>query len=305
MEFEFERDTLNPLYPPIPLPDFNGIESASSANTSSSGHGGGSTDESDQTVKSVSSVNIPSAVEPTSGRLVDPTPPQVATETMPSSALQSLVEEKTIAVRNQPDSLATTEGTDGLDHWRPSAEDIMESTTSRSKPLPALERLRRMSRAYGGPATSSGSGTSSPPMGRQRRSRGMNSAAGRGVGMMDVFAVMAQINEQLGAAPDLDTFLNVLVGVIKDLTQFHRVLVYQFDEMWNGKVVAELVDWSATHDLFRGLHFPAGDIPAQVGLGVFLVLVFCLTAFCVILRPANSIQSVRRPDAMKLFSFLT
>ncbi|GAV99891.1 phytochrome-like protein [Lentinula edodes] len=71
------------------------------------------------------------------------------------------------------------------------------------------------------------------------------------------------INEQLGDAPDLDTFLKVTVGVIKDLTQFHRVLVYQFDEVWNGQVVAELVDWSMTHDLYKGLHFPAGDIPAQ------------------------------------------
>ena len=52
--------------------------------------------------------------------------------------------------------------------------------------------------------------------------------------MMDVFSVMAQINEQLGAANDLDTFMKVVVGVIKDLTQFHRVLLYQFDEMWNG-----------------------------------------------------------------------
>ena len=37
----------------------------------------------------------------------------------------------------------------------------------------------------------------------------------------------------------------------------------QFDEAWNGQVVAELVDWSRTRDLYRGLHFPATDIPAQ------------------------------------------
>ena len=54
-----------------------------------------------------------------------------------------------------------------------------------------------------------------------------------------------------------------MVGVIKDLTQFHRVLVYQFDESYNGQVVAELVDWRQTHDLYKGLHFPAQDIPAQ------------------------------------------
>jgi len=81
---------------------------------------------------------------------------------------------------------------------------------------------------------------------------------------MDVFAVMTQINEQLGAAPDLDSFLKTVAGVIKDLSQFHRVLVYQFDEVWNGQVVAELVDWRLSHDLFKGLHFPASDIPSQV-----------------------------------------
>lgn len=37
----------------------------------------------------------------------------------------------------------------------------------------------------------------------------------------------------------------------------------QFDERWNGQVVAEQVDYSKTKDLFRGLHFPATDIPAQ------------------------------------------
>ena len=89
---------------------------------------------------------------------------------------------------------------------------------------------------------------------------------------MDVFAVLAQVNDQLGSAPDLESFLKVVVGVIKDLTQFHRVLVYQFDEQWNGQVVAELVDWSQTHDIYKGLHFPAADIPAQVS---FVLYVTC------------------------------
>lgn len=37
----------------------------------------------------------------------------------------------------------------------------------------------------------------------------------------------------------------------------------QFDDSWNGQVVAELVDYKQTRDLYRGLHFPASDIPAQ------------------------------------------
>jgi len=55
----------------------------------------------------------------------------------------------------------------------------------------------------------------------------------------------------------------VVVGVVKELTGFHRVMIYQFDEDWNGRVVSELVDSQATKDLYRGLHFPASDIPAQ------------------------------------------
>ena len=145
----------------------------------------------------------------------------------------------------------------------PSPEDILESTTSRSKPLLALERLRRTRRIIGDTTSVSSVGSGQP---REQLRRGASRPRrGTGaVGMMDVFAVMVQINEQLGAAPDLDAFLEVVVGVIKDLTQFHRVLVYQFDELWNGKVVAELVDWKQTHELYRGLHFPASDIPAQV-----------------------------------------
>ncbi|QRW20362.1 protein-histidine kinase [Rhizoctonia solani] len=114
----------------------------------------------------------------------------------------------------------------GDDAWFPSPEDVVESTTSRSRPLRALERMRRITRDGHGP----------------RR----GGAGAGGVGTMDVFAVLAQVNDQLGSAPDLESFLKVV-----------------FDEQWNGQVVAELVDWSQTHDIYKGLHFPAADIPAQ------------------------------------------
>lgn len=68
---------------------------------------------------------------------------------------------------------------------------------------------------------------------------------------------------QLSSAPNLDTFLKVAVGILKELTGFHRVMIYQFDENWNGRVVTELVDSSATKDLYKGLNFPASDIPKQ------------------------------------------
>ncbi|TFY65059.1 hypothetical protein EVJ58_g2200, partial [Rhodofomes roseus] len=243
LEFELERDTFNPLYPPLPTDDtssmYSGVSSPSEGTAASS--------------------NSPS---------------NSATDSSAGPCGSDLVPRQT-------DSSPARSGTGGTsafdtnaeDDWMPSPEDILESTTSRSKPLLALERLRRTRRVVGdssasGSTSTFGSSSSGSPNGNaareslrrgpSRRRRGTGA-----VGMMDVFAVMAQINEQLGAAPDLDTFMKVVVGVIKDLTQFHRVLVYQFDELWNGQVVAELVDWKQTHDLFRGLHFPATDIPAQ------------------------------------------
>ncbi|KAJ6111364.1 hypothetical protein N7523_007425 [Penicillium sp. IBT 18751x] len=80
---------------------------------------------------------------------------------------------------------------------------------------------------------------------------------------MEVFSILTQIQDQLARANDLDSLLNIATGLVKELTGFHRVLVYQFDSSWNGLVVAELADPKASIDLFKGLHFPASDIPAQ------------------------------------------
>lgn len=112
----------------------------------------------------------------------------------------------------------------------PTADELRESTETISRPLRVL---------------------------RSARKRKGEAAA------MEVFNIMSQVQEQLAEAPNLDKFLKVLVGVIKELTGFHRVMIYQFDQSWSGKVVTELVDPRATKDLYKGLHFPASDIPAQ------------------------------------------
>ncbi|MCJ1463866.1 Light-sensor Protein kinase [Pseudocyphellaria aurata] len=125
---------------------------------------------------------------------------------------------------------ATPEPPEDTLHSNPTAEEFAESTVNSSKPLRVL---------------------------RSARKRKGEAAA------MEVFNIMSQVQEQLANAPNLDVFLKVLVGVVKELTGFHRVMVYQFDQAWNGKVVTELVDTRATKDLYRGLHFPKSDIPAQ------------------------------------------
>lgn len=116
--------------------------------------------------------------------------------------------------------------------YEPTEDDLLESTINAAKPI-------RTSRA-------------------RRRAQPSNDYKGA-----DIFQTLGQITDQLSKAEDLPQFLKITVGIMQDLTNYHRVMIYQFDEQWNGQVVAELVDWSKTRDLYRGLHFPAADIPAQ------------------------------------------
>lgn len=257
LEFELERDTYNPLYPPAAADDSSSVCSGVSSPSEGSADRS-TTDSSGRTLVSSTSSQDQLAITPeTSSGLTS------TTSLVSSGGSNPLPRQHDSSPARSGGGGSSAFDSNAGEDWMPSPEDILESTTSRSKPLLALERLRRTRRIIGDTTSVSSVGSGQPReqlrRGASRRRRGTGA-----VGMMDVFAVMAQINEQLGAAPDLDAFLKVVVGVIKDLTQFHRVLVYQFDELWNGKVVAELVDWKQTHELYRGLHFPASDIPAQV-----------------------------------------
>jgi two-component system, chemotaxis family, sensor kinase Cph1 len=52
-----------------------------------------------------------------------------------------------------------------------------------------------------------------------------------------------------------------LARTVRRMTGFDRVLVYQFDDEWNGKVVGE--DGNGRLPEYFNHHFPASDIPAQ------------------------------------------
>ena len=129
-----------------------------------------------------------------------------------------------------PHGEGTPEPPEDTLHGDPTPEEFAESTFNASKPLRVL---------------------------RGARKRKGEAAA------MEVFNIMSQVQEQLASATTLEAFLRTLVGVVKELTGFHRVMVYQFDQEWNGRVVTELVDPRATKDLYKGLNFPASDIPKQ------------------------------------------
>jgi hypothetical protein len=101
-------------------------------------------------------------------------------------------------------------------------EERAKSITSRSQPLRALQ------------------------VARQQQSR---------IGFMEMFNSMSQVQSQLAAVKDLQEALDVVVGIVQEMTHFHRVMVYRFDGSYNGAVQAEIVDPRASEDFFRGRYF--------------------------------------------------
>lgn len=60
---------------------------------------------------------------------------------------------------------------------------------------------------------------------------------------------------------ELTTYCGLVADQVRIITGFDRVMIYQFDQYWNGEVIAE----SRTSRLpsLLGNHFPSSDIPAQ------------------------------------------
>lgn len=79
----------------------------------------------------------------------------------------------------------------------------------------------------------------------------------------ETVSIMAQIQQELSACQDFEELLDTVASVVQQLTRFHRVMVYRFDEHYNGQVVSEAIIPEATGDQYKGLHFPASDIPPQ------------------------------------------
>lgn len=73
----------------------------------------------------------------------------------------------------------------------------------------------------------------------------------------EIKLAMAAIN----AADTIDGVCNTAIGVLKQLSDFDRIMIYRFDEAWNGVVIAEVAEQEM--DPYIGLRFPASDIPRQ------------------------------------------
>ncbi|EJD55415.1 hypothetical protein AURDEDRAFT_94266 [Auricularia subglabra TFB-10046 SS5] len=250
LEFELHNDMINPM---IPAQESSPMSSSTSSEYSrSASRAGSSTDDSGYSLSSTGGSSESDTGANTLGVRSDP---RLRTTARPVTS---------------PTALPAS----------PSEHDIRESTTMFSSPISEIERLR----AAGGDKCIrfnctmdvNGWKINTPPQPAlptsTERPKGSSSRAWRKSLLnarephsvfVDMVSVMNECNNQLTAARDLETFLKVVVGLAKYLTGFHRVLVYQFDDEWNGQTVAELVDRSKSKDIFRGLHFPASDIPKQ------------------------------------------
>lgn len=60
---------------------------------------------------------------------------------------------------------------------------------------------------------------------------------------------------------DLNRYLQGVAEQIRDITGYDRVMVYRFDNRWDGEVIAESKQDSLQS--YLGLRFPASDIPEQ------------------------------------------
>jgi chemotaxis family two-component system sensor kinase Cph1 len=68
---------------------------------------------------------------------------------------------------------------------------------------------------------------------------------------------------QMQQAGNLSNLYNIVVSEVAQLTGFDRVMVYQFDEEYHGKVVAEYLREGTFDVSYKGLNFPNTDIPAN------------------------------------------
>jgi len=77
----------------------------------------------------------------------------------------------------------------------------------------------------------------------------------------DVYPFVSSFLAELHGRTSLEELCSLAARGIRRITGLDRVLVYRFDEDWNGSVIAE--DRNARLPSYMGLRFPASDIPAQ------------------------------------------
>ncbi|MBD2676182.1 MULTISPECIES: ATP-binding protein [Nostoc] len=80
-------------------------------------------------------------------------------------------------------------------------------------------------------------------------------------GFFKFYHLVKQAISKLQVASGVLELTQILAQEVKKITGFERVMIYRFDEDWNGAVIAEQKPEYLTS--YLGLHYPASDIPVQ------------------------------------------
>lgn len=78
---------------------------------------------------------------------------------------------------------------------------------------------------------------------------------------LDVYQQIRTASTEIQEAGSLAEALTIAASELKKISGFDKVMIYRFDEAWNGHVVAE--DKSGDMETYLNLTFPASDIPRQ------------------------------------------
>ncbi len=83
----------------------------------------------------------------------------------------------------------------------------------------------------------------------------------RNVGFVDVYQSLKLSFGEIALTKTVPELSEQVTRLLKQISGFERVLMYQFDEEWNGKVIAE--SKAPDQQSYLGQQFPASDIPRQ------------------------------------------
>src|SRR5687768_4613663 len=75
------------------------------------------------------------------------------------------------------------------------------------------------------------------------------------------FSGLQSVMSAINGAKTVEEVASISAREIKRLTGFDKVMIYSFDDAWNGTVIAE--DMNDGMDEYLGLKFPASDVPKQ------------------------------------------
>jgi light-regulated signal transduction histidine kinase (bacteriophytochrome) len=78
---------------------------------------------------------------------------------------------------------------------------------------------------------------------------------------VNVYQELKYVMTAIEAAKDLREACNIAASELKRLSGFDKVMIYSFDNDWNGYVIAEAMEQGM--ESYLGFTFPASDIPRQ------------------------------------------